>query len=126
MKRLFFAIGALILALIICFSGYFVLSSSCGRLIESLEKVSQSAAAENAEEALERTEEALKLWEKLNPRINALTHHEETDELEEIVKSLTIFAEQKDLKQLYEKSETAINRLEHIEENEKPVFGNIF
>lgn len=126
MKRTVLAIGALLLSVIICFAGFMILKSTCNKVTDALDKVSQSAAEENLEEAKKRTQEAVQLWENIHGRIEALTKHAETDELEETIKSLTVYAEQGNMERLYEKSEIAKNRLEHIIKNELPSFSNIF
>lgn len=126
MKRLILAISSLILAVAICTGGYFLLKSTCETLYNELEKVSDSAVNGSPEEALAAAREAVELWEEIHGRIEGITRHSETDELEEIVKSLPVYAESGNMERLFEKAEIGKNRLEHIVKNEKPLLSNIF
>lgn len=126
MKRTIIAVASLLLSLIICFAGYFTLKKTCNDLEKSITEISFSAQSNDIESAKKKTEETLILWEETHGRIEALTPHSEIDELEEIVKSLPVYARQGDMERLEEKSEIAINRLEHIIKNETPSFSNIF
>lgn len=113
-------------ALIICVIGYITLSETCETLENSLTEISDYAESENTETAKKKTEELIVLWEKIHGRIEALVPHSETDELEEIVKSLPIYAEEGNMERLKERAEIAVNRLHHIIKNEKPLLSNIF
>lgn len=126
MKRTIFAIVALISAVVISFIGFKIITDTCDTLEKALEEVSYYARNENVETAQKKAEQTVQLWEDIHGRIEALTPHSETDELEEIVKSLPVYARQGNMERLEAQSEIAIKRLHHIIKNEKPLLSNIF
>lgn len=126
MKRTVFAIVALISAVIICFAGFNIISNTCNEIKDSLKDVSAYAREENISMAQKKTQQSVELWEDIHGKIEAFTPHSETDELEEIIKSLPVFAQQGNMERLEQESEKAIHRLEHIIKNEKPLLSNIF
>lgn len=126
MNRCIVAAVSFIAAFLICLFGYMTLSDTCETLTVPLTEIIDYAESEDTEAAREKTEEMLILWEKIHGRIEALVPHAETDELEEIVKSLPIYAETGNMERLRERAEIAVNRLEHIIQNEQPLFSNIF
>ena len=125
MKRIFFAIGALLSALLICTAGYFILVDTCDKLETTLNEVVFYAEKDDTENALKKAQEAAKQWEDIHGRIEAVVNHAETDELEELIKSLPVYARLGNTERLCEKSEIAINRLHHVIKNEKVLISNI-
>ncbi|MCH5190568.1 MAG: DUF4363 family protein [Oscillospiraceae bacterium] len=126
MNRGIVAAASFIAAFLICLFGYMTLSDTCETLASSLTEIIDYAESEDTEAAQKKTEELLILWEEIHGRIESLTQHAETDELEEIIKSLPIYAETGNMERLKERAEIAVNRLEHIIQNEQPLFSNIF
>ncbi len=125
MKRIFFAIGALLSAILICTAGYLILVDTCEKLESTLNEVVFFAERNDAENALKKAEEASQQWEDIHGRIEAVVNHAETDELEELIKSLPVYARFGNTERLCEKSEIAINRLHHVIKNEKVLISNI-
>lgn len=125
MKRIFFAIGALLSAILICTAGYLILVDTCEKLESTLNEVVFFAERNDAENALKKAEEASQQWEDIHGRIEAVINHAETDELEELIKSLPVYARLGNTERLCEKSEIAINRLHHVIKNEKVLISNI-
>ncbi len=125
MKRIFFAIGSLILAILICTIGNLVLIDTCNKLESTLDEVVYFAENGDEKNALKKAEEATKQWEDIHRRIEALVNHAETDELEELIKSLPVYARLGNTERLCEKSEIAINRLHHVVKNERVLISNI-
>ena len=125
MKRIFFAIGALFSAILICTTGYLILVDTCDKLESTLNEVVFFAEKNDTENALKKAEEAAKQWEDIHGRIEAVVNHAETDELEELIKSLPVYARLGNTERLCEKSEIAINRLHHVIKNEKVLISNI-
>lgn len=125
MKRIFFAIGALLSAILICTAGYLILVDTCDKLESTLNEVVFFAERNDAENALKKAEEASQQWEDIHGRIEAVVNHAETDELEELIKSLPVYARLGNTERLCEKSEIAINRLHHVIKNEKVLISNI-
>lgn len=125
MKRIFFAVGALLLAITICITGYIVLTDTCNKLEKTLDEVVFFAENGDVEKSLEKSEEAVAKWEEIHGRIEALVNHAETDELEELIKSLPVYARLGNTERLCEKAEIAINRLQHVVKNEKIMLSNI-
>ena len=125
MKRIFFAIGALLSAILICTVGYFLLVDTCDKLETILNEVVYFAENDDTENALKKAQEVADQWEEIHGRIEAVVNHAETDELEEVIKSLPVYARLGDTERLCEKTEIAINRLHHIVKNEKVLISNI-
>ncbi len=125
MKRIFFAAGSLIIAFAICFAGYFILTDTCEKLEASLDEIVFYSENGNAEKSLEKANEIVEQWEDIHGRIEAFVNHSETDELEELIKSLPVYARLGNTERLCEKSEIAINRLQHLVKNEKVMLSNI-
>lgn len=125
MKRIFFAIGALLSAILICTAGYLILIDTCDKLESTLNEVVFFAETNDTENALKKAQEASNQWEDIHGRIEAVVNHAETDELEELIKSLPVYARLGNTERLCEKSEIAINRLHHVIKNEKVLISNI-
>ena len=125
MKRIFFAIGALLSAILICTTGYLILVDTCDKLESTLNEVVFFAEKNDTENALKKADEVAKQWEDIHGRIEAVVNHAETDELEELIKSLPVYARLGNTERLCEKSEIAINRLHHVIKNEKVLISNI-
>lgn len=126
MKRWVIAVGCLVLALSICFIGFFSLSRTCKKLSSPLKEISEYAQNGDEKEAVKKADEFLILWEEEHGKIEVLTRHTEVDELEEIVKSLPVLARQGRMERLCEESLSAYNRLDHIVSKEVPLISNIF
>ncbi len=125
MKRIFFAIGALLSAILICTAGYLILVDTCDKLESTLDQIVVFAEKGDVENSLKKAEEVAKQWEDIHGRIEAVVNHAETDELEELIKSLPVYARLGNTERLCEKSEIAINRLHHVIKNEKVLISNI-
>ena len=63
MKRICFAIGALLSAVLICTAGYFILVDTCEKLETTLDEVVYFAEKNDTENALKKAEEVAKQWE---------------------------------------------------------------
>ncbi len=126
MKRTIFAIIALISAVGLCFTGFYVINDTCEELKNSLNDVSSFAREGNIPTAQQKAKQAADLWEDIHGKIETFTPHSETDELEETVKNLPVYAQQGNMERLEQESEKAIKRLDHIIKNEKPLISNIF
>lgn len=125
MKRIVFAIGALLAAILICTTGYHILVDTCEKLETTLDEVVYYAENNDTENALKKAQEVAKQWEDIHGRIEAVVNHAETDELEELINSLPVYASLGNMERLCEKSEIAINRLHHVVKNEKVLISNI-
>lgn len=125
MKRIFFAIGALLSAILICTAGYLILVDTCNKLESTLNEIVFFAENGDIENSLKKSEEVVEQWEKIHGRIESVVNHAETDELEELIKSLPVYARLGNTERLCEKSEIAINRLHHVVKNEKVLISNI-
>lgn len=126
MKRAVIAAASLALSLAICIASFITLSRTCKSLAPPLREISRYAQQGDSERAYEKAKEFEELWEKKHGRIEALIRHEEIDELEEIIKSLPVLARQGSTKRLEEQAESAVDRLDHIIDNEIPLISNIF
>ncbi len=126
MKRTVFAVIALLMSCFICVFGLSVLVTTCDEMTEQLSRLSAAAKNNQTEEVVAMSEEIIDLWENAHERIEIFIPHEETEELEEIINSLPIYAKQGNMERLEERTEMAIIRLNHLIESEKPSLSNIF
>lgn len=126
MKRIIIAIVAVTLAVAIALVGFFLVKYNCEKLTESLEAICKTARADDVKTAVKESEKAVKLWESVHDLIESFIRHEETDKLEEIVKSLPVYARQGNMERLEQQANLAIDEIEHLLRNEKPLISNIF
>ncbi len=126
MKRIIIAVGAIAMALAISFIGYFAVDRACKKIEKSLDDICQVAKADNTNIAIEKSEEAVVLWEDVHDLIESFIRHEETDKLEEIIKSLPVYARQSNMERLEQQADLAIDELHHLIRSEKPLVSNIF
>lgn len=126
MKRIVIAIGALVVAFALAFTGYFWVDSSCNKLEKQLTEICDLAEKDNKEQAKKKSEEAVTLWEDVHGVIESFIRHEETDKLEELIKSLPVYAKQGNMERLEQQANLAIDELRHLIRSEKPLISNIF
>ena len=126
MKRIIIAIVAILFSFVISFTGYFLVDKSCKKLENHLESICQVAQKDENAVAIEKSDEAVVLWEDVHDLIESFIRHEETDKLEEIIKSLPVYANQGNMERLEQQADLAIDELHHLIRNEKPLISNIF
>lgn len=126
MKRLIIAISAILGAFIISFSGYFSVDNACKKLENHLLEICSVAQDKKTENATKMADEAVILWEDVHGTIESFIRHEETDKLEELIKSLPIYAQQDNMERLEQQADSAIDELHHLIRSEKPIISNIF
>lgn len=126
MKRVIIAVGAIIFTLAISFTGYFLVENSCNTLSSHLESICKASQDNNLDDAIKKSEDAVKMWEDIHGLIESFIRHEETDKLEELIKSLPVYAHQGNLERLEQQADLAIDEIAHLIRNEKPLISNIF
>ena len=126
MKRLIIAISAILGAFIISFSGYFSVDNACKKLENHLLEICSVAQDKKTGNATKMADEAVILWEDVHGTIESFIRHEETDKLEELIKSLPIYAQQDNMERLEQQADSAIDELHHLIRSEKPIISNIF
>ena len=126
MKRIIIAVTVIALAFAISFTGYFLVDKSCKKLENHLSDICVTAQNKNTEKSVKMSEDAEKLWEDVHGTIESFIRHEETDKLEELIKSLPVYAQQGNMERLEQQADLAIDELHHLIRNEKPLFSNIF
>lgn len=126
MKRIIIAVGALVAAFAISFIGYFSVDRACKKLEEHLWDICEVAKAEDTETAIKKSDDAVVMWEDVHGLIESFIRHEETDKLEELIKSLPVYARQDNMERLEQQADLAIDELHHLIRNEKPLISNIF
>lgn len=126
MKRIITAICAISFAFAISFVGYFSVDKACEKLEEHLWDICEVAKADEVNTAIKKSDDAVILWEDVHDLIESFIRHEETDKLEEIVKSLPVYAKQGNMERLEQQADLAIDELHHLIRNEKPMISNIF
>lgn len=126
MKRIIIAVGALVAAFAISFIGYFSVDRACKKLEEHLWDICEVAKAEDTETAIKKSDDAVFMWEDVHGLIESFIRHEETDKLEELIKSLPVYARQDNMERLEQQADLAIDEIHHLIRNEKPLISNIF
>ena len=126
MKRTVIAISAILGAFLISFTGYFLVNHACNKLENQLWEICNIAQTDDAEKAVEMSKDVESLWEDVHDVIESFIRHEETDKLEEIIKSLSVYAGQGNMERLEQQADMAIDELHHLIRSEKPIISNIF
>lgn len=126
MKRIITAVGAIVAAFVISFAGFFSVDRACERLEEHLWDICEVAKAEDTETAIKKADDAVVMWEDVHDLIESFIRHEETDKLEELIKSLPVYAQQNNMERLEQQADLAIDEIHHLIRNEKPLVSNIF
>lgn len=126
MNRIVISVAALILAIIISTIGVLSLNNSCKNLAENLDEVKQAAIDRDREKSVELTQKVTEIWEKEEKKVSLLVDHREIDEIEQTIKSLSVYARQDNMEKLEEKSSIAAERVRHIRDKEKLSPENIF
>ncbi len=126
MSRILAAVSALVLAVAICFVGYFAVGNACDTLENHLLNICTIAREEETATAIEKADEAVKLWEKKHDIIESFIRHEETDKLEELIKSLPVYARQDNMERLEQQADLAIDEIHHLMRSEQLIVSNIF
>lgn len=126
MKRIIIAVCAIGIAFAISFVGYFSVDNACKKLEKHLDSICKVAQKTDTASAIEKSDEAITLWEDVHDLIESFIRHEETDKLEELVKSLPVYARQGNMERLEQQADLAIDELHHLIRNEKPMISNIF
>lgn len=126
MKRVIIAVGAIIIVFAISFTGYFLVDKCCKELEKELFDICDVAQNEDVEKAVRKSEMLIKKWEDVHGTIESFIRHEETDKLEELIKSLPVYARQGNLERLEQQADLAIDELHHLIRNERPLISNIF
>ena len=126
MKRIIISVGAIIMAFAIAFTGYFLVNRASDQLEKHLLEICKIAQQNNVEQAIKMSDNAIVLWEDVHDTIESFIRHEETDKLEETIKSLPVYARQGNMERLEQQADLAIDELSHLIRNEKPLISNIF
>lgn len=126
MKRIIIAISVIVFAFAISFTGYFLVDKACKELENHLSDICNVAQEKNTEKAIRMSEDAVIMWEDVHDTIESFIRHEETDKLEELIKSLPVYARQGNMERLEQQADLAIDELHHLIRNEKPLISNIF
>lgn len=126
MSRMIISGVALLLVIALATVGVISLNKSCEELATMLDEIQQTAINKDQEKAIELTNKAIKLWSKEEKVISLLVDHREIDEIEQTIKSLSVFARQDDMEKLEEKSSVAAERVRHIRDKEKVSPESVF
>jgi hypothetical protein len=126
MKRIVIAVSALLGAFVISFTGYFLVDNTCNKLENHLWEICTVAQNRETEKAIVMSDDAVSLWEEVHGLVESFIRHEETDKLEELIKSLPVYAQQGNMERLEQQSDLAIDEIHHLIRSEKPLLSNIF
>ena len=126
MKRIITAISAILGAFIISFSGCFLVDNACKKLENQLWDICAVSQRKETEKAVKMSDDIVSLWEDVHGTVESFVRHEETDKLEELIKSLPVYAQQGNLERLEQQADSAIDEIHHLIRSEKPLISNIF
>ncbi len=126
MNRMIISAVAVLLVLVTATVGLISLKKSCEKLADALDEIKETAIEKDREKAKELTNKTIELWSKEEKIISLLIDHREIDEIEQTIKSLSVFARQNDMKRLEENSSVAAERVRHIIDKEKVSAENVF
>ena len=126
MKRVIIAVGAIIITFAISFTGYFLVDKCCKELEKNLSDICNVAQNGDEKKSIQLSEKMVKIWEEVHGTVESFIRHEETDKLEELIKSLPVYARQGNLERLEQQADLAIDELHHLIRNERPLISNIF
>lgn len=126
MKRVIVAVSVILGAFVISFTGFFLVDNACQKLEKHLWNICTIAQEDNKEKAVTMSDDAVTMWEDVHDTIESFIRHEETDKLEELIKSLPVYAKQGNMERLEQQADLAIDELHHLIRNEKPLISNIF
>ncbi len=126
MKRIIVAVSAILGAFAISFTGYFLVDNACVKLENHLWGICTVAQKGETEKAVTMSDDAVTLWENVHGLVESFIRHEETDKLEELIKSLPVYAQQGNMERLEQQADLAIDELHHLIRSEKPIISNIF
>ena len=126
MKRIVVAVSAILGAFAISFTGYSLVNNACKKLENHLWEICTVAQIRETENAVAMSDDAVSLWEDVHGLVESFIRHEETDKLEELIKSLPVYAQQGNMERLEQQADLAIDELHHLIRNEKPLVSNIF
>ena len=126
MKRIIVAVSAILGAFAISFTGYFLVDNACKKLENHMWDICSVAQKQEIEQAVKMSDDAVVLWEEVHGLVESFIRHEETDKLEELIKSLPVYAQQGNMERLEQQADLAIDELHHLIRSEKPLISNIF
>lgn len=126
MKRSIIAAALLIVIIVICSSGYLFLNNTTDSLISLSDKALESARENDNGQMLVLALEIKKTWTKKESILSAITPHEETENMDEIIEKLIYFAESKKADDYKEYCVELKAKAEYIKEEEKISLRNIF
>ena len=126
MKRIIIAVVVIVVAFSIAFTGYFLVDKKCKELELNLARICNISQQNNVEKAIDLSDETVELWEDIHDTIESFIRHEETDKLEETIKSLPVYARQGNMERLEQQADLAIDEIHHLIRGEKPLLSNIF
>lgn len=126
MKRSIIAAALLIVIIVICSSGYLFLNNTTDSLISLSDKALESARENDNGQMLALALEIKKTWTKKESILSAITPHEETENMDEIIEKLIYFAESKKADDYKEYCVELKAKAEYIKEEEKISLRNIF
>jgi hypothetical protein len=126
MKRIIIAVCVIVTAFAISFTGYFLVDNACKKIELSLSEICNVSQNNEVEKSIELSEKTIILWEDVHDTIESFIRHEETDKLEETIKSLPVYAKQGNMERLEQQADLAIDELHHLIRSEKPLLSNIF
>lgn len=124
MNRIVAAVMLLILSIGTGIAGYFSVLSYVKETRILMEK-DRDITVSTAVSDIERAKEIQELWEKKQGLLATLLPHDELEEIEIGIMSLTDFNSQGMTEEYVKTLNNCINRLNHIEETEKPTLKNI-
>lgn len=126
MKRSIIAVILLISVISICSLGYWFLNDTTKELIYLSDTALKAAEINDSEEMLITAQKIKSTWTKKESVLSAITPHQETESMDEIIEKLIFFAENKNTEDYMEYCVELKSRANYIRDEEKLSLKNIF
>lgn len=125
MKQLWFGLGLLIMLLALCLGVRSALSSGSRECDTYLSRAETAAEAGDMAGAQSHTERAARSWRKHTPFIDAVTSHDETDEILRTFAELQVYAQTQRREEFLAGCARLRTMTEHLRQMEQAKWYNI-
>lgn len=127
MKRVFIAVGLLIITAAICFYGTFSLKKETEIMINTLnETVKLTFETDNIDKVAEKNQKLENQWQKSHNKLACIVMHTSLQPIEENISGLQSCIVNDEITQYRTLCMNAVKYLKHLEDSENLSFENIF
>lgn len=125
MNRIYIAIAAFLLVLIIGVSGLAFINYATKELIEVFEEVNSAARLEQQDLVQNKLSKLIKKWSKYEPLLSSILRHEDIDQVGISIFSLIELNKSQDMASICLECNRMISKLRYILESEIPSYKNL-